>query len=81
MASTVRASESRRPAMNAVAGPSNVNNEHALSGSPSPLVGRKIQAGDTVLVRLPNAEIRSIKVESDTYVGRLFSSSCQCSSV
>ncbi|KAF8466509.1 Gcd10p-domain-containing protein [Gautieria morchelliformis] len=55
----------RRAAMNAVAGPSNANNERPLNRSSSPFVGRKIQAGDTVLVRLPNAEIRSIKLESD----------------
>ena len=55
--------------MNAVAGPSN---EDPSSGPRSAPWDRKILSGDTVLLRLPNAEIRSIKLESDTYVGRLF---------
>lgn len=54
--------------MNAVAGPSTVNNEHPINDSVLPVWDRKIQSGDTVLIRLPNAEIRSIKLESDKYV-------------
>ena len=64
----------RRAAMNAVAGPSTVNNEHPINSPVLPVWDRKIQSGDTVLIRLPNAEIRSIKLESDTYVKLVFRS-------
>lgn len=53
--------------MTAVAGPSNVNNENSVKGPPAHLWDRRIQSGDTVLLRLPNAEFRSIKLESDTF--------------
>ncbi|KAF8578320.1 Gcd10p-domain-containing protein [Ramaria rubella] len=58
--------------MNAVAGPSNVNNGQlnvqpcdAQSAS-APLDNRLIRSGDTVLLRLPNAEIRSVQLQSNT---------------
>lgn len=58
----------RRAAMNAIAGPSN---EDPTGGFQAPLWDRKILSGDIVLLKLPNSEIRSIKLDSDTYVGRV----------
>ena len=60
--------------MNAVARPSNVNeylrdshnNDCTANGTDLGLNDRLIQPGDTVLLRLPSAEIKSIKLQKNT---------------